>query len=57
METEESGIFDKPLIVINIGVRQFAESLSEQGVDVIHIDWTPPAGGDEEMIDLLDELL
>ena len=57
METDESGIFDKPLIVINIGVRTFAESLSEQEVDVIHIDWTPPAGGDEEMIDLLDELL
>jgi len=57
METDGSDIFDKPLIVINIGVRKFAESLSEQEIDVIHIDWTPPAGGDEEMIDLLNELL
>ncbi len=57
METDESGIFDKPLIVINIGVRKFAESLSEQEIETIHIDWSPPAGGDEEMIDLLDELL
>jgi hypothetical protein len=57
METDGSDIFNQPLIVINIGVRKFAESLSEQEIDAIHIDWSPPAGGDEEMIDILDELL
>ena len=45
------------LIVINIGLKGFAESLAEQEVDVAQIDWTPPAGGDQELIDLLENLL
>ncbi len=45
------------LIVINVGVRGFAESLEAQEIDVVHIDWNPPAGGDQEMIDLLENLL
>jgi len=45
------------LIVINIGLRGFAESLEEQDVEVVQVDWTPPAGGDQEMIDLLENLL
>jgi FdrA protein len=45
------------LIVINVGLRGFAESLEAQEIDVVHIDWNPPAGGDQEMIDLLEDLL
>ena len=44
-------------IAINIGVRDFAESLQFQGAEVVHVEWTPPAGGDPELIELLDELL
>jgi hypothetical protein len=44
-------------VVINLGVKDFAESLKTQGVEVTHVDWTPPAGGDREMIELLDQLL
>jgi hypothetical protein len=44
-------------IAINIGIYDFAESLQTQGIEVIHVDWTPPAGGDPEMIELLDKLL
>ena len=28
-----------------------------QGVEVIHVNWTPPAGGDPELMELLDQLL
>ena len=55
-----SGIHDllqKPIVAINIGLAQFAESLEEQKVDVVQVDWVPPAGGDRPMIDLLDHLL
>ncbi len=45
------------LIVINIGLRGFADSLEAQEVEVVQIDWNPPAGGDQEMIDLLENLL
>ena len=44
-------------IAINIGVQDFSESLKAQGAEVIHVDWNPPAGGDRELLDLLDQLL
>ena len=42
---------------INIGVQDFAESLQVQGAEVVRVNWSPPAGGDPEMMALLDELL
>jgi tRNA A-37 threonylcarbamoyl transferase component Bud32 len=57
MDTKIIELFSGPIIVINIGLSQFAKSLEEQGVDVIKVDWSPPAGGDKEMMDLLDNLL
>jgi len=42
--------------VINIGLELFAETLKEQGVAVIHVDWRPPAGGDRKMVGLLNKL-
>jgi hypothetical protein len=50
-------LLKKAPIAINIGIYDFAESLQTQGIEVIHVDWTPPAGGDPEMIELLDKLL
>ena len=47
----------EPLVVVNVGLRGFADSLEEQEVDVVQVDWLPPAGGDSEMIDLLEKLL
>ncbi len=44
-------------IAINIGVYDFAQTLQIQGVQVIHVIWTPPAGGDPELMELLDQLL
>ena len=44
-------------VAINIGVYDFAASLQKQGVEVIQVNWAPPAGGDPEMIELIDQLL
>jgi FdrA protein len=57
MELKVSDLLQRSLVIINIGVRKFAESLVDQEVEFVHVDWSPPAGGDEELIDLLDELL
>lgn len=57
MKTELEELLQNGPVVINLGVREFAESLQEQGVEVVHVDWAPPAGGDTEMAELLDELL
>jgi len=50
-------LLDSPIVAINLGLKMFAESLERQSVEVVQVDWTPPAGGDEELADLLDKLL
>jgi hypothetical protein len=57
MQSKVDELFQKPIIVINLGLKKFAESLEEQQVEVVQVDWVPPAGGDKEMMDLLDQLL
>ena len=41
-----SELLVKPLKVLNIGVRSFAESIRDAGGSVLHIEWRPPAEGD-----------
>ena len=52
---------DKLLIdgpkVINIGLRSFFEACNSQGASSVHIQWQPPAQGNQELIHLLDKLL
>jgi hypothetical protein len=43
-------------LAANIGVRDFAESLAEQDVPVVQVDWTPPPELDDDLADLLEEL-
>ncbi len=50
-------LFHGAMVTINVGVPDFGLALEEQAVQVIYVDWTPPAGGDQEMMDLLDDLL
>ena len=57
MENAISNLLAGPIVVINLGLKDFAANLEEQDVEVVQVDWTPPAGGDQELIDLLDNLL
>lgn len=52
---EEAVLTGSPRVV-NAGLPIFAESLRAQGVEVIDLDWRPPAEGDRAMLDLLDRL-
>ncbi len=45
-----------PVRVVNVGLGLFADALRAQGVDVVAVDWQPPAGGKQHLIDLLDRL-
>jgi len=49
-------LLHEPLSVINIGLEGFASELVAQQVDVIQVDWAPPAGGDPRLADLLAKL-
>lgn len=49
-------LFSMPLQVMNIGVETFHHTLQVQRIDSVHVDWRPPAGGDDELIKLLNQL-
>ncbi len=49
-------LLDGELRVINLGLEAFAQDLSAQGVQVVQVDWAPPAGGDAQLADLLSKL-
>jgi FdrA protein len=46
----------QPLAAINAGLASFAESLGAQGAEVLHVDWRPPAGGNERLMAILQRL-
>jgi FdrA protein len=43
----------QPLAAINVGLESFYESLVSQGAQAVHVDWRPPAGGNEKLASLL----
>jgi FdrA protein len=43
----------EPLSAINVGLESFAESLMAQDAPVIHVDWKPPASGNERLMAIL----
>lgn len=42
--------------VVNIGLRGFADELAARSVDVVHVDWRPPAPGRRALGELLARL-
>ncbi len=42
--------------VINLGLEEFAGNLKLKEVPVVHVQWKPPAMGDESLLMLLDKL-
>ncbi|MGI9424215.1 MAG: DUF1116 domain-containing protein [Hyphomicrobiaceae bacterium] len=55
-EPDTSGLLDGPVKVINIGLKGFAEELDRQGVDVVQVDWSPPARGNPKLAELLSKM-
>lgn len=49
-------LFNSPLKVVNLGLESFAHNLRQCEVPAVQVDWTPPAGGNIQMIQALDRL-
>jgi FdrA protein len=47
---------NQPLAAVNVGLESFYESLTSQGVQAVHVDWRPPAGGNERLASLLAKM-
>ncbi|MEM8971898.1 MAG: hypothetical protein AAGD43_07555 [Pseudomonadota bacterium] len=50
------GLIEAPLKVVNVGLEMFASDLAKQGVEVVQVDWKPPANGNPELAKLLSKL-
>jgi len=46
-------VLHQPLAAVNVGLQSFAESLTQQGAACVHVDWRPPAGGNERLAGIL----
>jgi FdrA protein len=57
MESKLKGLLQQGPVAINLGLQDFAASLETQGIEVLPVNWAPPAGGDPELMAILDELL
>lgn len=53
---EATELLSGSLKIVNIGLESFSKDLQKQDVSVIHVDWSPPAGGNIELANLLSKL-
>ena len=56
MTKVDLGVLKNPLAGINVGLESFTESLTEQGAQVVHVDWKPVAGGNERLNSILERM-
>ncbi len=49
-------LLEDPPRVINIGLSFFADDLKKQDAEMVNVDWSPPARGNIELVNLLAKL-
>ncbi|MGB3563556.1 MAG: acyl-CoA synthetase FdrA [Thermoanaerobaculia bacterium] len=49
-------VLSSPMVAINVGLETFYDSLTGQGVQAIQLEWRPPAGGDAQLISILERM-
>jgi FdrA protein len=55
-KTVEAEFLAQPVAAINVGLESFYDSLRGQGAKAVHVDWKPPAGGDERLQAILQKM-
>ena len=48
---------DVEIVVSTTGLKRFADDLISQGVQVVQVDWVPPARGNPRLANLLSRLM
>jgi len=48
--------FMPPLAALNVGVESFSDSLKRQGAQCVHVEWKPPAAGNEKLAGILAKM-
>lgn len=52
----KKNLLTDPVQVINVGLEKFALDLKERGTPVVHVTWSPPAGGNKRLLELLAKI-
>ncbi|MCG6874442.1 MAG: DUF1116 domain-containing protein [Betaproteobacteria bacterium] len=52
-----STLIGNPLSVVNLGIDAFADPIAAAGVPVTRVQWSPPAGGDAQVVRALANLV
>ena len=55
--SKTSNLLESPMRVANIGLQKFADDLVGQDVEVVQVDWAPPARGNTRLANLLSRLM
>jgi FdrA protein len=55
-EPVDLATLQRPLAAINVGLESFAANLVAQGAPTLHVDWRPPAGGNEKLMGILERM-
>ena len=55
-ETKSKDLLAAAPRVVNVGLEMFAINVAAHGARVVHVQWSPPAGGDSRLAGLLDKL-
>ena len=53
---ENHTLLEGPPRVINIGLSSFADDLKRQDIEMVNLNWSPPARGNVELANLLAKL-
>jgi len=51
-----NSLLEDPPRVINIGLSSFADDLNKQDVEIVNLDWSPPARGNIKLANILAKL-
>ena len=55
-DNSPESLLEGPPRVINIGLSSFADDLKKQDVEMVNLNWSPPARGNVELANLLAKL-
>ena len=49
-------VLSSPVVAVNVGLETFYDSLTGQGVEAVQLEWRPPAGGNVELMSILERM-
>jgi FdrA protein len=49
-------VLASPVVAINVGLETFYDSLTGQGVEAVQLEWRPPAGGNVQLMSILERM-